>query len=268
MLVLDMDGTAYEQMGSIVEKNIKPLIAVQEMGIKLAFVTGRPIFAPHNNFEKFGLSKHELIMAAYNGAAIYDVNNKKLLDTKVIPKELIKKAFEILNEKEFKDSEIWVYSNDFDIVFVNKPVEGSKGLFWEVNFFDKKIIVVDSKTKYIDCFKILLFEVNEKLVERLEEIGLEVAWHKGGIAAEINLKDINKKYAINFLCNYWNIKPENVMAMGDGSNDISMMKSVGFPIAPKNAIDEIKKISIDTMNETNMEGAVKCAIEKYILKGE
>ena len=61
------------------------------------------------------------------------------------------------------------------------------------------------------------------------------------------------------------IKKDEIMAFGDGSNDMDMIRRVGFGVAMENGIDEIKEAA-DYITETNDEHGVAKAIEKFVLR--
>ena len=65
----------------------------------------------------------------------------------------------------------------------------------------------------------------------------------------------------------YNIKKEEVMAIGDGENDIEMLDFAGLGIAMGNASDFVKEFANDITTSNNHEGVAN-AIEKYILRGE
>lgn len=81
---------------------------------------------------------------------------------------------------------------------------------------------------------------------------------------EIMPKGINKANGLNQLCQLLNIAPEEVMAIGDEENDLSMIRFAGFGIAMGNATEEVKQEARD-ITLTNDEHGVAAAIQKYVL---
>lgn len=61
------------------------------------------------------------------------------------------------------------------------------------------------------------------------------------------------------------IRREEIMACGDGDNDIAMLKEVGFGVAMANAEEKVKAVADYITESNNDEGAAK-AIEKFVLK--
>ncbi|AHI52540.1 HAD-IIB family hydrolase [Spiroplasma culicicola] len=265
LIALDMDGTAYATLGNYVKENIEPINQAIKIGKKVVFVTGRPVHAEVNKFEVYEFDKDEAIIAGFNGALIFDIKNDRIIDQKPIPKELVTKVFEVTRDPKFAQVEVWGYSTNFDVAFVNMDVENTFGLKHETAFFHGRLEIVDQNSKLTDCFKFIVSNVDQEYIDLLKELGLEVAWHPGSMHAEVNIKGINKKYALEFLKDYYSLEIENILAMGDGANDIPMLDYAGLSIAPANANDTVKAHAKIVMRETNIEGAVARALYKYVL---
>lgn len=82
---------------------------------------------------------------------------------------------------------------------------------------------------------------------------------------EANAKGVSKGSALKKLCEELKITSENLMAIGDGGNDLSMIKFAGNGVAMKNAIPELKKSAQIITADNNHDGVAR-AIEKYALK--
>ena len=63
------------------------------------------------------------------------------------------------------------------------------------------------------------------------------------------------------------IKQDEVMAIGDGENDVEMLSFAGLGIAMENAREDVKEVANVVTNSNNEDGVAK-AIEKYILEGD
>ncbi len=81
---------------------------------------------------------------------------------------------------------------------------------------------------------------------------------------EINAGSANKGEALLRLCEYIRISPSECMAIGDGNNDVSMLKAAGIGVAMDNAADEVKAFA-DVVTASNEESGVAKAIRRYVL---
>lgn len=95
---------------------------------------------------------------------------------------------------------------------------------------------------------------NEGVKLRLESLGIKTVYlgaHDKIVAFEEYIKANN-------------IKPENVLYMGDDVADYPVMKVVGLPTCPQDAIPEIKSISKYISHKKGGEGAARDVIEQVL----
>ena len=84
------------------------------------------------------------------------------------------------------------------------------------------------------------------------------------INMEINVCDASKGAALQFLAGHLGIDIAETMAIGDGSNDISMLRAAGVGVAMGNAAEDVKAAA-DYVTDTNARDGVARAIEKFCL---
>ncbi|AUF83776.1 Cof-type HAD-IIB family hydrolase [Mesoplasma syrphidae] len=266
LLVLDMDGTSYYKMGEIVPDNIEPIKKAQDQGVGVMFVTGRPVLAKQNNLEGHGLVRNHAIIAGCNGACIYDLQQQKVLASNPIDAKDAQYVFELAKQPEFAGTQIWGYVDDLKNVVVQ--YRNDKMYFGEAEFFDGKIQQYDEVSKNFDFkfFKLLALGAKPGFVQKLrEQTNLEIA-SGDDVVAEINATGINKRFALDWFSEYLNIPIANMMAVGDGMNDYSMIKHAGIGVAMSNSVQNIKDIADLYIDIHGHDAAVKHLIEKYILK--
>ena len=61
-----------------------------------------------------------------------------------------------------------------------------------------------------------------------------------------------------------NIDPENVVYMGDDIPDIPVMKKVGVPVSPADAVEEVKEVSVYISDKNGGDGCVRDIIEQVM----
>jgi Cof subfamily protein (haloacid dehalogenase superfamily) len=81
---------------------------------------------------------------------------------------------------------------------------------------------------------------------------------------EINAAGVNKGKGLLELGEILGISREEIMAFGDGDNDIAMLREVGFGVAMENADEEVKAVS-DYVTGSNDEDGVAKAIARFVL---
>ena len=80
-------------------------------------------------------------------------------------------------------------------------------------------------------------------------------------------KGMTKVKAIELLLNKLDIDKENVVAIGDGDNDIDMIKYVGCGIAMLNSPEIVKENADIVTKHTNNEDGVYYVIKELLSKG-
>lgn len=81
---------------------------------------------------------------------------------------------------------------------------------------------------------------------------------------EIMPQHVDKGNALLHLADHLGIDIKNTLAIGDGANDIPMLKQAGVSVVMENAAESIKEIA-DFVTKNNNESGVATAFEKYVL---
>lgn len=81
---------------------------------------------------------------------------------------------------------------------------------------------------------------------------------------EITNKNVNKWTAIEYLLEIENIKPEEVVAIGDNVNDKEMIQNSGLGVVMGNSSEQMKEMADVVVSDNNSDGIAE-VVEKYIL---
>lgn len=103
-------------------------------------------------------------------------------------------------------------------------------------------------------------------IEQLEELKQQEAFTTSSSShhnVEVMVNGVNKATGVAALLKYYQINPEEVMAIGDSNNDLPMMAYVGYPVAMKNATDEMKDMTKQQTSFTNDEEGVYHFLHDY-----
>ncbi len=95
---------------------------------------------------------------------------------------------------------------------------------------------------------------NEGVRSRLRGLGI----------TNIYLSAHNKVEQLDEYMDIYDIKPENVLYMGDDIPDVPVMKLVGLPCCPQDAVPEIKELSKYVSHKNGGKGAVRDVIEQVL----
>ena len=81
---------------------------------------------------------------------------------------------------------------------------------------------------------------------------------------DINSQTSGKASGIQTICNELGILPENVIAFGDGENDMEMLSAAGIGVAMGNALPCVKEIA-DYVTETVEQDGILRALQNFRL---
>ena len=109
------------------------------------------------------------------------------------------------------------------------------------------------------------FQTTAYIRKELEEIPGLVLTGSLGNNIEINAQGIDKGIGMIELGHRLGIDRDEIMACGDGDNDLEMLKAVGFGVAMGNAEESVKAVA-DYVTDTNEEEGVAKAVEKFALR--
>ena len=161
-----------------------------------------------------------------------------------------------MENKNYKEllKEITTFILDVDGVLTNgKILVTSKGkMLREMNTKDGFII----KYALDKGFKIFIISggTNKGVKERLKDLGIE----------EIFLGEHTKKETYEKLIKKYNLKRNEIVYMGDDIPDIPVMKKIGVPCCPNDAVPDVKQISIYISKKNGGQGCVRDIIEQTL----
>ena len=161
-----------------------------------------------------------------------------------------------MENKNYKEllKEITTFILDVDGVLTNgKILVTSKGkMLREMNTKDGFII----KYALDKGFKIFIISggTNKGVKERLKDLGIE----------EIFLGEHTKKDTYDKLIRKYNLKKNEIVYMGDDIPDIPVMKKIGVPCCPNDAVPDVKQISIYISKKNGGQGCIRDIIEQTL----
>jgi len=263
-LALDLDGTLIDSQKQLSKNNIKAIHKAIEKGTAVTLASGRPVIGIAHIAKELSLEEKGGYILAYNGGNIIDCKTGQIIYEKIMPKQCIKAICESAHKNDvialtYTDSEI-VAENDSDKYMIKESLCN--------NVTIKK---VEDLQKFVDypVAKFLVVGEHQKLLPVQSELlglfpGVIDAFFSESYFLEVVPAGIEKSASLESLLDILNIKREELMACGDGMNDISMLKYAGLAVAMENAYPEVKEYA-DYITSSNDDDGVAYAIEKFIL---
>lgn len=247
-IILDLDGTLLDDNKKIGDKSIEFLKQIKE-DIKVIPASARQFCTIKPYLEKLDLLDDNNYTICFNGSLI--VNNKE--------KELF---------SSYIDKNVVIKIDDFIL---------DNNIDWTYYLYDSRLLRNDisdiyefvNKNKVYKIVGISTPDVVDKIRKNLPEIisdNLEITSSELNRIEFVN-KGMTKVKAIELLLNKLDIDKENVVAIGDGDNDIDMIKYVGCGIAMSNSPEIIKENADIVTKNSNNEDGVYYAIKELLSKG-
>lgn len=268
LVCIDLDGTLLSDDKEISIENIKTIQEAINSGVKICIATGR-IYKFVDHIKDKISNKIEVI--ASNGALI--VNNGELILNYLSYNEVLKirditKDYDLemyLNTEDTIISE-GIIPENYTYKITNERIEDK----YKVNFIEKysfERLIKDNKYNILKVVLMNKYKLDEvrKVRDALEKNREFEICSSEPQFCEVNSKGISKGRAVEELAKELGISIKDVICIGDGGNDLEMLKRAGLSVAMANALDEVKNIA-SYVTESNNESGVSKAIKKLILE--
>ena len=265
LLVLDVDGTLLNEAKEISKRTLTTLRKVQQMGVCIMLASGRPTYGLLPLAKMLELGNYGGFILSYNGGQIISAKNGEVLFEKRINPEMLS----YLERKAHKNG-FSIFTYDENRIVTNNiedPHVQQEAMLndMELDFQENFSIAVD----FSPC-KVMLASDNEAAL-----IGLEEHWKRrlNGVMdvfrsekyfLEVVGCSVDKANSLAVLTEKLGIKTEEVIAIGDGVCDVTMIQLAGLGIAMGNAPDSVKRCA-DAVTLSNDEEGVALAVENALL---
>ena len=267
IIALDIDGTLVNSHKVITEKTKNTLLNIQECGVKVAIASGRPYAGVKRYVDELELARYGGYVISYNGGQLVRASDGKALFEKTFSDNLAHRLYDFSRKHK---TGIMTYTKDGNLVVTED--NDDKYIVLEAGINGIPVKKLSSWKDYIDypVLKCILTEEGDYL-ERLEHLLAEE--FKG----ELNIfrsepfflealpLAVDKSTALKALTEVTDIKREEIIACGDGFNDITMVQYAGLGVAMRNAQQSVKDAA-DFITLSNDEDGIVNVINRFILE--
>jgi Cof subfamily protein (haloacid dehalogenase superfamily) len=265
MIVLDVDGTLLNNDKIVTARMRATLIKVQQMGINLVLASGRPTYGILPLAKELELDKNGGYILSYNGGQIINMQTGELLFEKRINPEMIPYL-----EKKSKKAGFDIFTYHKDAIYTNNA--SNEYIIREAELNDMQIREVECFSDAVDfspCKCMIVSGDEDALVDLEKHWKKRLAGELDVFRSEIYFLEvvppfIDKANTLSVLLEKLGLESENVIAIGDGVCDVTMIQSAGLGIAMGNAQESVKACA-DYVTLTNDEDGVAVAVEKIII---
>ena len=266
LLVVDVDGTLLDRNGNVSTVDRKAVAEASHSGIKVSLSTGRAPRACMEIIDQLSLNGYHIFV---DGAIVSDPKQDKEVCVHPLSAEVVEQAVEFAHRNNlnlelysltdyFAERESW--SADAHRQFFGvEPIMVDFNGIWERERIIKGGLVVTSAEE----------DAKTRDFCRQFEGRLHFSWARTpafpGVAfINIIAPEVSKGKALEDLVSYLGLSMSEVMAIGDGTNDISLLSTAGLAVAMDNAPDEVKAAA-DHITLDVDHGGVAAAVKRFLV---
>ena len=258
-IALDLDGTLTNHDKVVTPRTRQALLQAESKGAIIILASGRPTYGIVPVAECLELEKRGGYILSYNGGNIVNAKTGEKLFSQFLPDAVIPILYKYAKEKNhallgYAGNEIITEMPNDQYVKeesrINKMnIRKVDNLLDALEPHPTKLLMTGDPTDMI--------KAEEELVEILGE-KMDI-FRSAPFFLELVPKGIDKAQSLLRLLSKINLTPADLMAFGDGYNDLSMLKLAGVGVAMANAAPEVRA-DADYVTLSNEEDGVAEAL--------
>lgn len=264
LLALDIDGTLTNTQKDITPATLEKIIEAQEKGHIVAIASGRPLPGIRKIADTIELDRFGGYVLAFNGGRIVDYSTGEVVYQAVLDNDVVRDIYDYCLK-----AGCGMVTYDGDRVITGTDIDGY--MTFEASINHMEIMRIDNFREYID------FPLNKCLLtadpDKAEKIEQELAEKFGDqlnifrsepYFVEIMPPNVHKATSLEKLLEVLDMDRKDLVACGDGYNDLTMMEYAGVGVAMANAQDIVKEHA-DYITLSNDEDGLVPVVDKFIL---
>ncbi len=265
MIAVDLDDTLLDESSKISNRSRLVIREAIDQGIKFVIATGRMYKTSLHYMQEIDPDGDSPLIN-YHGALVKTAHSKKVLLHRPLSNKL---AVAIAGEAESSGLNVSIFIDD--TIYVDRESKVSK-FYRSLTGID--INVVGSLTRFLsdngkDPSKMSIISFDGEIEQaekhfRKKFNGKVIALQSRPYFLEITDRLATKGQTLRWLAGQQGISREEIIAFGDGYNDLDMVRYAGLGVAVANARKEVIEAA-DLVTTAHNEDGVARVIEKYIL---
>ncbi len=261
LLATDLDGTLVDHQGHIADEDVAALRRARELGVTVVVATGRMPTIIDDFLDRLEVTEDEPVVGAQGG--VVALRNGDILHTLTIPRDVAEDGAAVA--REF--GAVPAFYTTHDILMERVAFSPEEDAYWlgSTRRYDPDALAhIDD-----DLIKILAVHTD---VERAGELLVAFRQRLGDRAEVVRshhwfVEAVNpratKGAAIAWIAQQRGIAREEVLAIGDAGNDVSMLQWAGHSAAPADATPEARAAA-EWIAPPQHEHAVAAALDHFL----
>jgi HAD superfamily hydrolase (TIGR01484 family) len=257
--VTDLDGTLLDRGGKVSERNLEAIRRLQDAGIEVIPATGRSLPECNHVLDHINHSGHAITAG---GALVHDARDGSVVIRRTLAPGVVRGVARILAEHghlahllqdhtEAGVDYVMVGEQPFDPAtewwFNHLPVQYRRVRSIDEHHADEHTVRIGTV-----ALGSVLAPVAAEVERQFGEFVAAQHWSaltaEQATGSETHLletfaRHVNKWTAIEAICSQYGVDPSETAAVGDGLNDLEMIRDAGLGIAMENADPRIAAVS-------------------------
>ena len=257
---IDIDETLTNSQREVTEKTKLEIKKCVENGVKIILTSGRSRREAMDFQEQIGTSPY---IVSSNGASAYDAENGVEIYNERIDPQMVHQLIKHSRENGYR-----IKLNYKDLLVMNEaayPDEKDKEVSYEelerVAVEEQVVQCVITSTDF-EKMKVFRDYIKNECVgiavanesKRFKNLDLKPSRN---YYCDVASSKVSKGNAVKAVCEYFEIKPEEIVTIGDGENDLSMFELTPNSVAMGNSLPEIKEKANYVTSSNDEDGVAK-----------
>ncbi len=277
LVALDIDGTLLDPGGTIRPRVREAVRRVVAAGVIVTLATGRRHRAARYVADELGIAAPLIL---YSGSVIYDPPTESALLHRPLSAEFVREAVALLREagmnpgilqSPLRGERIYLgppeHDDDYMRDYASHPVRSDlveRRAYDDLAQVEDPLVVIATGPG----------QAARYLLNCIQDAGRLNCNLYGYALRSSNLSDLHgfdllppthtKATALEWLAAHFGLELSETLVIGDGPNDVDMLRAAGLGVAMGNATPEVKAAA-DIVVGSNQEDGVAEALERFIL---
>ena len=265
LMAIDVDGTLFNDRKEITKAVNDAIQAAKAKDVKVVICTGRPIGGVRPIIEELKLTDDNEYVITYNGALVQNTYTNEVVSENSLTVSNLKVLYELSKDLNspmhfFNSEQIYTPNKDISNYTVYESYANQVPLHYRMieeipeDMLIPKVMFVDEPERLTKIIAAIPDSIREKYT----------MVQSAPFFLEIFHLSVNKGNAVKQLAEKLSIKRKEIICIGDGENDLEMVKYAGCGVAMGNAIPSVKEVA-EFHTLSNNDNGVAYAIEQLIL---
>lgn len=267
IIVLDLDGTLTNRDKIITPRTREALMKIQDMGKTVVLASGRPTHGVMPLAKELELERYGGYILSFNGGMIVNCRTGETVFSSQLPAGINKKIIGLAEEHRV---DIMTYEGD-KIIASNASYQyialESRVCHMEV----KEISDLEEMKEYVSfpVPKFILTDDGDYLVTIEPKVKAAMGrdfsvYRSDPYYLEVLPKGIDKAKSLERFLEVTGRRREELIACGDGYNDLTMIRFAGLGVAMENGVLPVRQAA-DYITLSNNDDGVAHVVEKFMM---